>query len=44
MMYEFTKPFVVDSSRIERELGLTATPAEAALQRTVSWYREHCEA
>ena len=38
MMYEFTKPFVVDSSRIERELGLKATPAEVGLGRTVDWY------
>ena len=28
MMYEFTKPFVVDSGRIERELGLRPTPIE----------------
>jgi len=38
MMYEFTKPFMVDSSRIERELGLTATPVELGLGRTVDWY------
>ena len=39
MMYEFTGPFVVDSSRVERELGLRATPVDAALERTVEWYR-----
>lgn len=38
MMYEFTKPFVVDSGRIERELGLRPTPIETGLARTVSWY------
>jgi len=44
MMYEFTKPFVVDSSRIESELGLRATPADVALERTVEWYRGHAAA
>ena len=39
MMYEFTRPFVVDSRRIERDLGLKATPVDAGLQRTVEWYR-----
>jgi hypothetical protein len=38
-LYESTRPFVVDSSRIERELGLKATPVDVGLQRTVEWYR-----
>ena len=41
MMYEFTAPFVVDSSRIEREFSLSATPIPAAIERTVAWYRDH---
>jgi nucleoside-diphosphate-sugar epimerase len=41
MMYEFTAPFVVNSSRIEREFGLPATPIPAAIERTVAWYRDH---
>lgn len=40
MMYEFTKPFVVDSGSIERELGLRTTPIETGLAKTVNWYRE----
>jgi nucleoside-diphosphate-sugar epimerase len=40
MMYEFTAPFVVDSSRIEREFSLPATPVPAAIERTVTWYRD----
>lgn len=40
MMYEFTAPFVVDSSRIEHEFSLSATPIPAAIQRTIAWYRE----
>jgi nucleoside-diphosphate-sugar epimerase len=39
MMYEFTRPFVVDSSRSDRELGLRATPLDMGLRRTVEWYR-----
>ncbi len=40
MMYEFTAPFVVESSRIEREFGLSATPIPAAIERTIAWYRD----
>lgn len=39
MMYEFTNPFVVDSSKIEREFGLSATPISEGLARTIAWYR-----
>ena len=39
MLYEFTEPFVVDSSAIEREFGLTATPIPEGMKRTVDWYR-----
>jgi nucleoside-diphosphate-sugar epimerase len=41
MMYQFTAPFVVDSSRIEHEFSLSATPIPTAIDRTVSWYRDH---
>lgn len=41
MMYEFTATFVVDSSRIERELDLSATPIMVAIERTIAWYREY---
>ncbi len=40
MMHQFVRPFEVDASRIERELGLTPTPLEEGLARTVAWYRE----
>jgi nucleoside-diphosphate-sugar epimerase len=39
MMYEFTSTFVVDSSRIEREFDLSATPMTVAIERTIAWYR-----
>jgi nucleoside-diphosphate-sugar epimerase len=38
MMYEFTRPFVVDSGRIERAFGLLPTPVEDGIRRTVAWY------
>ena len=41
MMYEFEKPFVVDSSKFERAFGLKATPLEEAIKTTVAWYRAH---
>jgi len=41
MMYEFTAPFVADSSRIEREFSLSATPIPVAIERTIAWFREH---
>jgi nucleoside-diphosphate-sugar epimerase len=39
MMYEFTEMFVVDSSRIEREFDLSATPITVGIERTIAWYR-----
>jgi nucleoside-diphosphate-sugar epimerase len=41
MMYEFEKPFVVDSSKFERSFGVKATPIEEAIKTTVAWYRAH---
>ena len=40
MMYEFTAPFVVDSTRFEREFSLAATPIQSGIERTVAWYRD----
>jgi nucleoside-diphosphate-sugar epimerase len=44
MIYQFTGPFVVDSSRMKRELGLSPTPLASGIERTVSWYREREQA
>jgi nucleoside-diphosphate-sugar epimerase len=41
MMYEFEKPFVVDSSKFERTFGSKATPLEESIKATVAWYRQH---
>ena len=39
MNYEFTAPFVVDSSRITDKLGASATPVQDALAETLAGYR-----
>jgi nucleoside-diphosphate-sugar epimerase len=41
MRYEFTQPFVVDSTKAESRLGLSATPLDDAVSQTISWFRHH---
>jgi nucleoside-diphosphate-sugar epimerase len=41
MMYEFEKPFVVDSSKFENTFGMKAMPMREAIKATVAWYRAH---
>jgi nucleoside-diphosphate-sugar epimerase len=43
MMYEYEKPFVIDSSKFERTFGMKATPVRDAIQETVAWYKSHPE-
>jgi nucleoside-diphosphate-sugar epimerase len=43
MMYEFEKPFIIDSSKFERTFGMKATPMRQAIQETVAWYGSHPE-
>ncbi len=40
MLYEFTQPFLVDSSKAEQELGITPTPMSDSIAATVAWFRE----
>lgn len=40
MSYQFTAPFVLDSSRSEERLGLKPTAFDVAVQETVDWWRE----
>ena len=40
MMYEFEKPFVVDSGKFERAFGVKATPLAESIRATVAWYRK----
>jgi len=44
MMYEFEKPFVVDSTRFETTFGVRATPLPQAIAATLDWYRAHPKA
>ena len=41
MMYEFEKPFIVDSSKFETTFGMKATPMREAIKETVAWYKTH---
>lgn len=43
MMYEFEKPFIIDSSKFEKAFGMKATPMRDAIRETVNWYRSHKE-
>jgi nucleoside-diphosphate-sugar epimerase len=43
MMYEFTNPFIVDSSKSDRVLGLSATPISEGLARTIAWYQKRAK-
>lgn len=40
MFYQYTEPQIVDSSAIERTLGLSATPLPQGIAATVEWYRQ----
>jgi nucleoside-diphosphate-sugar epimerase len=44
MMYEFEKPFVVDSTHFEATFGERATPLPQAIAATLDWYRVHPKA
>ncbi len=41
MMYEWEKPFIVDSSDFEQHFGLKATGWETIIRETVDWFRAH---
>ena len=41
MMYEFEKPFIVDSSKFEKAFGMKATPMHEAIIETVKWFKSH---
>jgi nucleoside-diphosphate-sugar epimerase len=40
MLYEFTAPFVVDSTRFEETFGLRSTPIVEGIPETINWYQE----
>jgi nucleoside-diphosphate-sugar epimerase len=40
MLYEFTGPFIIDGSAMEKTFGLHATPLEVRIRETLAWTRE----
>ncbi len=40
MLYEFKKPFVIDSSKYQKAFGNQATPHREAIRQTLVWYRQ----
>jgi nucleoside-diphosphate-sugar epimerase len=41
MLYEFERPFVMDSEKFQRAFGIGPTPLREAIQATVEWVRTH---
>ena len=39
MLYEWTQPFVMDTSKAEKAFGLKGTPLPQALKETLAWLR-----
>jgi nucleoside-diphosphate-sugar epimerase len=44
MLYEFTQPFVVNSTKAQSRLGIEPTPLEEAIAATVAWFRDRAKA
>jgi nucleoside-diphosphate-sugar epimerase len=39
MLYEFEKPFVVDSSKFQRTFGMQPTSMREIIRQTLAWFR-----
>jgi nucleoside-diphosphate-sugar epimerase len=39
--YQFTQPYILDSSKFTRTFGMSATPLREAIRQTLAWCREH---
>ena len=44
MLYEFERPFVMESEKFQRAFGVRPTPLREAVQATVDWARTHPQA
>jgi nucleoside-diphosphate-sugar epimerase len=44
MMYEFEKPFIVDSKKFEDAFFQKSTPLKDAIRTTVEWYKQYYQA
>jgi nucleoside-diphosphate-sugar epimerase len=40
MLYEWDKPFIMDSSKAQKAFGFQGTPLRQAMKETVAWIRE----
>jgi nucleoside-diphosphate-sugar epimerase len=40
MLYEFTQPFIIDSTKAQTRLAINPTPLDDAITTTVAWYRD----
>jgi nucleoside-diphosphate-sugar epimerase len=40
MLYQFERPFVMDSTASQAKLGLEPTPLADAMAATVAWWRD----
>lgn len=40
MLYQFTAPFFIETRKLEYAFGITPTPVEEGLARTVAWYQQ----
>jgi hypothetical protein len=43
MMYEFEKPFIVDSSKFKRSFGDISTTHREAVKQTIAWYQDYLQ-
>ncbi|CAG0932365.1 hypothetical protein TFLX_02568 [Thermoflexales bacterium] len=41
MLYEFEKPFVVESRKFTQTFGMQGTPVREAIKTTVAWYQQN---
>jgi nucleoside-diphosphate-sugar epimerase len=41
MMYQFDRPFIVDSSKFIKAFGDISTPHRVAISKTIAWYQEY---
>lgn len=41
MMYEFEKPYIVNSDDFEKTFGMAPTPLRESIKKTVAWFKTH---
>jgi hypothetical protein len=41
MLYEFEKPFIIDSTEFETRFGWKGTPIDEIIHRTLAWNRQN---